>query len=991
MQNMQIRFAAVVAFLILQFTPASAQRQMISDLKPVCDSLTVWLKERTSVTSGVKLSKVMKRGDVLDMYFTKTFSDYPWKEADVKWFREQFEKNFPSSLKKYAIGGMYCKDVPIDQLVTPRLGNDGKPASYKYAVDAPARSVPFIRKVGAKRFSKGLDNRYIALWQSHGRYYNANEDAWKWQRPPLHRTLEDIYTQSYVLPFLLPMLENSGAYVLTPRERDTQVLEVVCDNDPSFRDDRGPECRREGKYSEKGSWKDAGEGFADFKKYLVLKDNPFRAGSARSASCVKDAKPSAVAAWTPDFAERGRYSVYVSFKSLPESSTSAHYTVRHLGGTSEFLVDQTRGGGTWIYLGTFEFDKGSECGVTLDNSTAPGCDFVKGSIVTADAVRFGGGMGKVARGWDDSSAKDFSVSGMPSYLEGSKYWLQWAGMDADLTDEWESDYVKDYAGRGVWVKWMSKAKKIPFDLSLGFHSDAGVTPSDSTVGTLAIYTLKCDGSRKLGNGGDRMACRLLCDYVQSQVCNDIRSGLNPDWSRREIWDRSYSESRTTDVPAMILELLSHQNFADMKYGLDPAFRFIVSRAVYKGILKFLSTYYSVPYAVQPLPVRNFSAILSGEDSVRLEWTPGEDKSEPTAVPKGYVVYTRVDDGVFDGGREVKGTSVTLGVKPGHIYSYKVVAFNDGGFSFPSEVLSAGVSGSFDASKTVLVVNNFSRVSGPTWIDTPDYAGFDGRLDSGVPYIEDINYAGENYEFRRSLEWQSDDVPGFGASYTDHATMKVAGNTFDYPSVHGRELMALGWSFCSQSAAAFDGNSRAGFKILDLICGKQVTCPGGRYQVFPADLRKALYAFTEAGGNLIVSGADIATDVWDEVYPGTGDEFYQNVSQEFVRSTLGFKFVSGRGSSDGRLFFSPSKSAKPAAMRIVNTPCGQCYAVESPDAIKPTGTRGQVVCRYPGDVPAAVAFKGKTHKAVSFGFPLEALSSRDDMRSLLSYSLDFLSK
>ncbi len=41
-------------------------------------------------------------------------------------------------------------------------------------------------------------------------------------------------------------------------------------------------------------------------------------------------------------------------------------------------------------------------------------------------------------------------------------------------------------------------------------------------------------------------------------------------------------------PAVLLELLSHQNLADQKFGLDPRFRFQVSRSVYKGILKYLS-------------------------------------------------------------------------------------------------------------------------------------------------------------------------------------------------------------------------------------------------------------------------------------------------------------------------------------------------------------------------------------------------------------------
>ena len=55
---------------------------------------------------------------------------------------------------------------------------------------------------------------------------------------------------------------------------------------------------------------------------------------------------------------------------------------------------------------------------------------------------------------------------------------------------------------------------------------------------------------------------------------------------------------------MLLELLSHQNFEDMKYGMDPAFRFDVSRAIYKGKLKYLSSRYGNDYAVQPLPVED---------------------------------------------------------------------------------------------------------------------------------------------------------------------------------------------------------------------------------------------------------------------------------------------------------------------------------------------------------------------------------------------------
>ena len=182
-----------------------------------------------------------------------------------------------------------------------------------------------------------------------------------------------------------------------------------------------------------------------------------------------------------------------------------------------------------------------------------------------------------------------------------------------------------------------------------------------------------------------MTSRVLMDDVQTQIVNDVRELFEPEWRRRELWDRSYSESRTTGVPGILLELLSHQNFADMKYGLDPAFRFTVSRSVYKGILKYLSSRYSCHYTVQPLPVNSFSAVIRDGKKVVLRWRATEDRLEPTAMPEGFILYTRVDDSGFDEGRRidaVKGEdgfwTFEANIWKGHLHSFKIVAFNDGG-------------------------------------------------------------------------------------------------------------------------------------------------------------------------------------------------------------------------------------------------------------------------------------------------------------------------
>ena len=185
----------------------------------------------------------------------------------------------------------------------------------------------------------------------------------------------------------------------------------------------------------------------------------------------------------------------------------------------------------------------------------------------------------------------------------------------------KNDYNDDYMSRGLWVNYLmgsqpDNAEKgqsaglgLPIDLSLGFHTDAGITPNDSIIGTLAIYSTGADNG-KFPDGKSRMASRDLSDIIQTQIVNDIRLQYNPKWTRRAIWDRPYAEARRPNAPAMLLELLSHQNLADQKFGLDPRFRFAVSRAIYKGILKYLAYTENRPYVVQPLPVSNF-AINSG--------------------------------------------------------------------------------------------------------------------------------------------------------------------------------------------------------------------------------------------------------------------------------------------------------------------------------------------------------------------------------------------
>lgn len=1000
----RLRHILITCALAIGFcTTGAAQGKVFRDFIPVSDSVSVLLQERNGIHNGMKLRNVLKRGNVLDFYFNDGLGDMPWRKEDVTWFRRTLSELFPESYKSYSVGRVFSKRTEIEKLVTADVESvSGAPVDTEYRIPEPPRESPVVR-IGAIEFPKGLTGRNLAVWQSHGRYFDEKTGCWRWQRPLTFTTSEDMLTQSFVVPFLIPMLENAGAYVMTPRERDTQVHESVCDNDKAFEGRRGGLLRRSGNYSEHGRWDFGGTGFADAKEYYIGNDNPFTMGTARTAK-VSD-EPDARAVWTPDIPADGKYAVYISYNTFSNSSEAAHYIVRHAGGETEFAVNQKMGGGTWMYLGTFDFTEDGDNCVILDNGVPKGFKVEKGSVVCADAVRFGGGMGRLARGVKGTPKEDWEISGVPSYTEGALYWMQLAGIDTTITRKHSDDYTNDFADRGAWVQLMSggsrvnpemEGKGIPFDCSLAFHTDAGVTPNDSIVGTLAIYTLQADGKRKYADGSDRQAAREYCDFVQSQIVNDIRAKYNPEWSRRQLWERSYSECRTTGVPGMILELLAHQNFADMKYALDPAFRFDVSRAAYKGILKFLSSRYGCHYAVQPLPVHGFSAVLDG-DTAKLSWTATADTLEQTAMPEGYILYTRMDGGAFDSGRVIDGPAAEVKMTPGHIYSFMVEAFNEGGRSFPSEILSAGIPS--HSKGTVLVVNNFTRVSGPAWFDTPDYAGFDRNLDGGVPYGYDISFAGDMYQFRRTLPWEDDENPGFGASYNDCAGEQAAGNTFDYPYIHGKALMSGGYAFCSMGADAFSADpGRKDYIAADIICGKQVTTTSGeglpeRFRVFPVELQNAIRQFSSEGGNLIVSGSNIGTDIWDRVYPVARDSAYRADTRQFVQDVLGWRWKTNYASRSGALWTVRSKIMNTAGlgrqMFYENVPNGRIYCVETPDGISPAGKKSETFMRYRDtNVSAAVCCDKGTYKAVSFGFPIETLTDEHDILKILTTTLNF---
>jgi len=926
--------------------------------------------------------------DSLLIRFKDEFAYKPLRPAHVADIQEQLGKKLHGLARRNHVQ-VTVKGYPLERLVPNRYLNEKD--SLRLSANNQERPVHVQNISRPYSVISGLNNRHLALWNSHGWYYQNKLDRWGWQRATLFTTVEDVLTTSFVLPFVVPMLEQAGANVYLPRERDTQVNEVISDNrDSSYTEEPDRNLFITGQ----------GKAYGHGKPPWQSEQNPFQQGDYRILHLQPGSKGRVT--WTPAIPCDGEYAVYVAYQTLTESDDQAHYEVRHTGGITHFIVNQQVGGGTWVYLGTFHFQAGKnkeQGSVTLLTNGS------KEKVLTADAVRFGGGMGSIAR--------NGNTSGRPRWTEAARYYLQYAGFPDTLVfnqQEDKNDYVDDYRSRGRWVNymlggrymepWVTKGKniqglQIPIDLSLAFHTDAGHhTGTDKLVGTLAIYSSRdVEFNQRFPDGEDRLTNRDFADLLSTQITDDIRAGMNKTWPQRELWDQRYSEATYPTVPSALLELLSHQNLGDMQYALDPEFRFLVSRAIYKSILKFLAEYHQRSYVVQPLPVNRFQARLH-EGRAKLSWQPVSDPMEPSAEPEKYVVYTRKEDQGWDNGVLTDTTEfLSPALEKGTIYSFKITAVNQGGESFPSNVLAICDNG--PNAETVIIIDAFDRVSAPKVINEGNFTGFAGWIDEGVAWGNDLSTIGQEYEFNQMKPWKDDDDPGHGATYDHRAGLLPLGNNFDHVYTHGVSIRNAGYSFvsCSRQAIEQGDLTLDRYLLTDLIFGEEKTTvsPSGtiKYVLYTPALRSALLHFLQTPrAGLLISGAYVGSDPFTRNERNVTDE-----EKEFVKKILGYTGRTDHASATP-LVKATDGSPVPAfdgtfGFNMDYRP--DLYRVESPDAIIPADSTGMTIVRYQGNNKSAGVIFNKGYKVITMGFPFETVTNREKQTAVMKQILDCLSQ
>ena len=461
----------------------------------------------------------------------------------------------------------------------------------------------------------------------------------------------------------------------------------------------------------------------------------------------------------------------------------------------------------------------------------------------------------------------------------------------------------------------------------------------------------------------------------SNLKKDIDQVFHINWNTRSVRDRNYSETRLPDVPSMILETMSHQNFNDMKLGQDPNFKFVVARSIYKTILRYEASMHNTSYTVQPLAPILFRLKRVGANKVRLQWNAVNDPYEPTAVPTSYNVYTAIGNGGFDNGINISGTSCEIEMQMGKLYSFRITACNRGGESFPTEVLSAY--NHPDAKQTVLVVNGFNRLSSPAIIDSIGSQGFNLEADPGVTYGKTIGWSGQQSNFDpRSAGKEGAGALGYGGE--ELVGKMVAGNDFNYVRTHAEAIQTAGrYNVVSCSGKAVENGlvRLTDYDAVDIDLGLEKDDGHSLYyyKAFRPAMQQQISNYLQHHGNLFVNGAYLASDMKLEAEK---QWLANNLKITYAGSNLNnySAMIKGLGTS----------------FDIYRTINADHYGAYTPDNILPANNTAIAVMAYADGNNAAVAYKGVDYRTFSMAFPLECIKDANTrnkiMRGILAYLL-----
>ena len=169
--------------------------------------------------------------NTITIAFNRNFAVVPFREENVNEIYNFVKKSYGPRFENYNFK-ITSIGYPIEKLIPNFYLTDKTKIDASKLPKQKIERIPIVQNASKNLKSiKGLMGKNILLWHSHGWYYNNKEKRWMWQRARLFQTVEDVGPLSFTIPYLIPMLENAGANVFVPRERDIQLNEVIVDND----------------------------------------------------------------------------------------------------------------------------------------------------------------------------------------------------------------------------------------------------------------------------------------------------------------------------------------------------------------------------------------------------------------------------------------------------------------------------------------------------------------------------------------------------------------------------------------------------------------------------------------------------------------------------------------------------------------------------------------------------------------------------------------
>jgi hypothetical protein len=428
------------------------------------------------------------------------------------------------------------------------------------------------------------------------------------------------------------------------------------------------------------------------------------------------------------------------------------------------------------------------------------------------------------------------------------------------------------------------------------------------------------------------------------------------------------------VPSAILETLSHQNFTDMRYGLDPSFRFNLARSVYKTILRYITGNHNDDCVVTPLAPTDLRIQWHNRSKgeVMLQWTPVIDSLEESATATEYIVYTACGHADFDNGQTVNGTSYKVKLEPNELYSFRVAAVNRGGCSFPTAVVTARYSPT--ATKDVLIIDGFQRVAAPAVVNNSQQQGFDIDSDMGISFGTNAGWAGRQLNFDRSRPGIEDST-GLGYGSDDMAGSFIAGNTFDYVKAHAETIKQTGIDCnilsCDREAVEHNTVDICQYSMIDLILGLQRN-DGYSMKPFPAfttGIIEQLWRYYQHGGAMLASGAYI------------GQEMMTNSDQARLNDIMKCRYT-------GIDNYGTAINGLGTSFDIYRKPNGQHYCASNTDILEPQPGAMSVMA-YADGYSAAVAYADNRYRALTMGFPLECIQQSQQRTAIMNGIMNYL--